>query len=91
VCHFVTANKLIAAICHGPWALIEAGGVRGHTMTSYPSLKSDLLNAGASWVDKPVATHGTLVTSRKPDDIPAFSKAFISLLLGAASSRRLAS
>jgi protease I len=89
--YFVTAKKPIAAICHGPWTLIEAGGVKGHTMTSWPSLKSDLTNAGATWVDKSVVTDGMLVTSRKPDDIPDFSKAFIGLLEGAHQPTRLAS
>jgi protease I len=89
--HFVTARKPIAAICHGPWTLIEAGGVKGRTVTSWPSLRTDLTNAGATWVDQPVVTDGTLVTSRKPDDIPDFAKAFISLLQGAAQPSRLAS
>ena len=89
--HFVTARKPIAAICHGPWTLIDAGGVQGHTMTSWPSLRSDLTNAGATWVDQAVVTDGMLVTSRKPDDIPAFSKAFIGLLQGATQPARLAS
>jgi protease I len=89
--HFVTAKKPIAAICHGPWTLIEAGGVKGRTMTSWPSLRSDLTNAGAQWVDKPVVTDGALVTSRKPDDIPDFAEAFIGLLEGAAQPTRLAS
>ncbi len=75
--HFVQAEKPIAAICHGPWTLIDAGGVNGKTMTSWPSLKTDLSNAGAQWVDQEVATDGHLVTSRKPDDLPAFSKAMI--------------
>jgi putative intracellular protease/amidase len=75
--HFVQAKKPIAAICHGPWTLIDAGGVRGKTMTSWPSLKTDLSNAGAEWVDKEVATDQCLVTSRKPDDLPAFNKAMI--------------
>ena len=78
--HFVTAAKPIAAICHGPWTLIEAGGVKGHTMTSWPSLRSDLSNAGADWVDQEVVVDGRLITSRKPDDIPAFTKAFIGVL-----------
>lgn len=77
---FVRSGKPIAAICHGPWTLIEAGGVRGRRMTSWPSLKTDLTNAGATWVDQPVVQDGVLITSRKPDDIPAFSEAFISLL-----------
>lgn len=70
--HFVKEDKPIAAICHGPWTLIEAGGVKGKTMTSWPSLKTDLTNAGAKWVDQQVVTDRGLVTSRKPDDIPAF-------------------
>jgi protease I len=75
--HFVQAKKPIAAICHGPWTLIDAGGVRGKTMTSWPSLKTDLSNAGAEWVDKEVATDQRLVTSRKPDDLPAFNRTMI--------------
>jgi protease I len=75
--HFVDEGKPIAAICHGPWTLIEAGGVRGKKMTSWPSLKTDLTNAGASWVDEQVVTDRGLVTSRKPDDIPAFSEKMI--------------
>lgn len=70
--HFVEAGKPIAAICHGPWTLIEAGGVRGRRLTSWPSLKTDLINAGAAWVDQDVVVDQTLVTSRKPDDLPAF-------------------
>jgi protease I len=70
--HFVDQDKPIAAICHGPWTLIEAGGVKGKTMTSWPSLKTDLINAGAKWVDQQVVTDKGLVTSRKPDDIPDF-------------------
>jgi protease I len=71
---FATAGKPIAAICHGPWTLIEADAVRGRKMTSWPSLKTDLQNAGANWVDQQVVTDRGLVTSRKPDDIPAFVK-----------------
>src|SRR5436190_411448 len=70
-------RKPIAAICHGPWTLIEADIVRGRTVTSWPSLKTDLKNAGANWVDREVVIDGGLVTSRKPDDIPAFNKAII--------------
>jgi protease I len=72
--HFVDAKKPIAAICHGPWTLIEAGGVRGKRMTSWPSLKTDLSNAGASWTDEACVVDGMLVTSRKPDDLPAFNQ-----------------
>jgi protease I len=74
---FVQAGKPIAAICHGPWTLIEAGGVRGRTLTSWPSLKTDLRNAGANWVDEEVVTDHGLVTSRKPSDIPAFNRKVI--------------
>lgn len=71
---FVDSGKPIAAICHGPWTLIEAGAVEGRKMTSWPSLQSDLENAGADWVDQEVVVDNGLVTSRKPDDIPAFNK-----------------
>jgi protease I len=71
------SGKPIAAICHAPWLLIEADVVRNRTMTSWPSLQTDLRNAGADWVDREVATDNGLVTSRKPDDIPAFNKKMI--------------
>ena len=74
---FFEAEKPVAAICHGPWTLIEAGVVKGVTLTSWPSLQTDLRNAGANWVDEEVVTDKGLVTSRKPDDIPAFSKKII--------------
>ena len=74
---FFEAGKPVAAICHGPWTIIEAGAVRGRQMTSWPSLQTDLRNAGANWVDREVVVDGNLVTSRKPDDIPAFDKAVI--------------
>ena len=76
---FVEADKPIAAICHGPWTLIEAGGVKGHRMTSWPSLRTDLRNAGAEWVDETCVRDGRLVTSRNPDDLPAFCEAIIEL------------
>jgi protease I len=76
---FTDSGKPVAAICHGPWTLIEAGAVRGRTLTSWPSLKTDLKNAGASWVDKEVVNDGGLVTSRKPDDIPAFNRSMVRL------------
>ena len=75
--HFVETGKPIAAICHGPWPLIEAGAARGRRMTSWPSLQTDLRNAGAEWVDQEVVTDRGLVTSRKPDDIPAFNRQMI--------------
>jgi len=71
---FADAGKPIAAICHGPWMLVEADIVRGRTVTSWPSLQTDLKNAGAKWVDQEVVTDNGLVTSRKPDDIPAFNR-----------------
>jgi len=74
---FFQAGKPVAAICHGPWLLVEADVVRGRTVTSWPSLETDLRNAGADWVDREVATDEGLVTSRKPDDIPAFSRKMI--------------
>lgn len=74
---FTGSGKPIAAICHAPWTLIEADAVRGKTMTSWPSLKTDLLNAGAAWVDQEVVVDRGLVTSRKPDDIPAFNEKMI--------------
>jgi protease I len=77
--HFVEAEKPIAAICHGPWTLIDAGGVKGKRMTSWPSLKTDLSNAGAKWADEEVITDGLLVTSRKPDDLSAFNKKAIEI------------
>lgn len=70
--HFFAEGKPIAAICHGPWTLIETGALKGRTLTSWPSLKSDLKNAGAEWVDKEVVVDSGLVTSRKPDDLEAF-------------------
>lgn len=76
---FFDAGKPVAAICHGPWTVIEAGAARGHRMTSWPSLKTDLSNAGAQWVDREVVVDGQLVTSRKPADIPAFNREVIKL------------
>ncbi len=74
---FVEQGKPVAAICHGPWTLIEAGAVRGRKMTSYPSLQTDLKNAGAQWVDQEVVVDRGLVTSRNPNDIPAFNRKMI--------------
>jgi protease I len=71
---FMAADKPVAAICHGPWLLIEADAVAGRKLTSWPSLKTDIRNAGGEWVDESVCVDGDLITSRKPEDIPAFNK-----------------
>ena len=76
---FFDAGKPVAAICHGPWTIIEAGAARGRRIASWPSLKTDLRNAGAEWMDQEAVVHGNLVTSRKPDDIPAFDREMIAL------------
>jgi protease I len=76
---FFDADKPVAAICHGPWTIIETGAARGRRIASWPSLKTDLRNAGAEWVDEPVVVDGHLVSSRKPDDIPAFNREMIAL------------
>jgi protease I len=80
---FFDSRKPVASICHGPWTVIEAGAARGRRMTSWPSLKTDLKNAGAEWVDQEVVVDQGLATSRKPDDIPAFNAAVIKLFAGA--------
>jgi protease I len=87
---FVQTGKPIAAICHGPWTLINAGGVRGRKMTSWPSLQADLENAGAHWIDQQVVVDQGLVTSRKPDDLPAFNRKMIEEFAAGADSRRSA-
>src|SRR5436190_19451020 len=74
---FVNAGKPIAAICHGPWTLVEADAVKGRTLTSYPSIKTDIENAGGKWVDEEVHVDQGLVTSRRPDDLPAFNEKMI--------------
>jgi protease I len=79
---FALDEKLIAAICHGPWTLIEADVVRDRTMTSFPSLRTDLTNAGADWVDEEVVVDENFLTSRRPDDLPAFCATMISVLAG---------
>jgi protease I len=76
---FFDAGKPVAAICHGPWTIIEADAARGRRMTSWPSLRTDLRNAGADWVDQEVVVDQGLVTSRSPDDIPAFNRETIKL------------
>ena len=80
VAEFFAADKPVAAICHAPWTLVEADVVRGRRLTSWPSLQTDLRNAGAEWVDEEVVIDGNLVTSRKPDDLPAFTEALVELL-----------
>lgn len=78
--NFYTSGKPVAAICHGPQLLIEADVVRGVTLTSWPSVRTDLINAGASWVDEPVVEDGNLITSRKPDDLDVFCDALLERL-----------
>ena len=80
---FFDAGKPVASICHGPWTIIEAGAARGRRLTSWPSLKTDLSNAGAEWLDQEVVVDQGLVTSRQPDDIPAFNSQMIKLFAGA--------
>jgi protease I len=85
---FFDAGKPVAAICHGPWTVIETGAARGRRIATWPSLKTDLRNAGAEWVDQPVVTDGNLVSSRKPDDIPAFNRGMIDLFSGTREQSR---
>ena len=75
--HFSEEGKPVAAICHGPWVLIDANVINGRTLTSWPNIKTDVRNAGGTWVDKEVVVDSGLVTSRKPDDIPAFNRKMI--------------
>lgn len=79
---FFDAGKTVAAICHAPWTLVEADVVRGRSLTSWPSLQTDLRNAGATWSDEEVVVDGNLITSRKPDDLPAFCKTLVETLSG---------
>jgi protease I len=74
---FVESGKPVAGICHGPWTLVEADVVRGRTLTSWPSLQTDIRNAGGTWVDEEVHVDGNIVTSRKPDDLPAFCRTLV--------------
>ena len=87
---FFDAGKPVASICHGPWTIIEAGAARGRRLTSWPSLKTDLKNAGAEWVDQEVVVDQGLVTSRRPDDIPAFNPEVIKLFASARGQSRQA-
>jgi protease I len=84
---FVAAGKPVAAICHGPWLLVEADVIRGRTVTSWPSIRTDLRNAGATVVDREVVVDGPIVTSRKPADVQAFTSAFIDLVDGTEASQ----
>jgi protease I len=86
---FMELDKPVAAICHGPWLLVEADAVRGRTITSWPSLETDVKNAGGAWVDKQVQLDQKLLTSRKPDDLPAFCARLVELLTTAIDERRL--
>jgi protease I len=86
---FMDADKPIAAICHAPWLLIEADVVRGRTLTSWPSLRTDLRNAGADWVDQAVVADEKLVTSRKPEDLPQFNAKMVSLFATAIAERQV--
>jgi protease I len=79
---FHEAGKPMAVICHGPWVLVESGVVRGKRLTSWPTLETDIRNAGGEWVDEEVVVDGNLVTSRKPDDIPAFNEKMLELFAG---------
>jgi protease I len=81
--HFFDAGEPVGAICHALWLLVEADVVRGRTVTSWPSLRTDLVNAGADWVDEEVVVDGHLVTSRKPDDLPAFNPRIVDLFASA--------
>ncbi len=74
---FFAADKPVAVICHGPWTIVEAGAAKGRRIASWPSIRTDLRNAGAEWVDEEVVIDGNLVSSRKPDDIPAFNRGMI--------------
>jgi len=85
---FFEQGKPVGVICHGPWLLVEAGVVRGRKVTSWPSLQTDIRNAGGNWVDEEVVVDGNLVTSRKPDDIPAFNEKMLELFAGVRAGAR---
>jgi protease I len=90
IADFARQDKPIAAICHGPWTLIDADLVKGRKLTSWPTLQNDLRNAGAKWTDEKVVVDGKLVTSRKPDDIPAFNQALMEQFSQGKEARRAA-
>jgi protease I len=83
---FFDQDKPVGVICHGPWTLVEAGVVRGRTLTSWPTLQTDLRNAGAEWVDEEVHVDGRLVSSRKPDDLPSFNRKVVEVFAGGGGS-----
>jgi protease I len=83
------SDKPVAAICHGPWLLVEAGLLRGRTLTSWPSLQTDIRNAGGEWVDRQVVVDQKLITSRNPDDLPAFCDRLVTVLASSAAERSL--
>ena len=87
---FVDSGKPVASVCHGPWMLVEADVVRGRTLTSWPSLRTDIRNAGGTWLDEEVHVEDGIVTSRKPDDLPAFSAKLIEEVAEGKHARRLA-
>jgi len=87
---FFAAGKPVAVICHGPWTIIEADAARGRRIAAWPSLRTDLRNAGAEWVDEEVVVDGNLVSSRRPDDIPAFNRAMVALFGRAGGARQVA-
>jgi protease I len=86
---FMAADKPVGSVCHGPWMLVEADAVHGRTLTSWPSLKTDIRNAGGSWVDKQVEVDQKLVTSRKPEDLAAFCMKLVTTIASAIEERRL--
>jgi protease I len=85
---FFDQGKPVAAICHGPWTIVEAGAATGRTMTSWPSLRTDIENAGGTWVDEELHVDGNLATSRKPDDLPAFCNQMVEMMSRAAARSR---
>jgi protease I len=87
---FLASGKVVAAVCHGPWLLVQADALRGRNATSYPSIRKDLENAGAKWADKEVIVDNGIITSRKPDDLEAFSKKIIEEMREGKHSRRMA-
>jgi protease I len=85
---FLSSGKVVAAVCHGPWLLVQADALRGHTATSFPSIRKDVENAGAKWVDKEVVVDNGIITSRKPDDLNAFTAKIIEEIAEGRHERR---